>query len=55
MKHVSEIRKNLVYGYLINKARLSGTIGADMYTLTKNGAFVGKGWERGMPLMKSLS
>ena len=42
--HVPEIRKNLVSGYLINKAGFTQTIGADMYTLTKNGVFVGKGY-----------
>ena len=42
MLHVPEIRKNLVYGYLINKAGFTQTIGDDLYTLTKNGVFVGK-------------
>ncbi|XP_070668500.1 uncharacterized protein [Malus domestica] len=39
--HVPEIRKKLVSGYLINKAGFTQTIGADLYTLTKNGVFVG--------------
>ena len=42
--HVPEIRKNLVPGYLINKVGFTQTIGVDLYTLTKNGVFVGKGY-----------
>ena len=42
--HVPEIRKNLVSGFLLNKAGFSQTIGADLYTITKNGIFVGKGY-----------
>ncbi|CAL1388160.1 unnamed protein product [Linum trigynum] len=42
--HTPEIRKNLVSGYLLNKAGFNQTIGADLYTLTKNGSFVGKGY-----------
>ncbi|KAK0577943.1 hypothetical protein LWI29_002659 [Acer saccharum] len=42
--HTLEIRKNLVSGYLLNKAGFIQTIGADLFTLTKNGIFVGKGY-----------
>src|SRR3954469_3458558 len=42
--HVPEIRKNLVSGFLLNKAGFNQTIGADLYTITKNGIFVGKGY-----------
>ncbi|GAU41954.1 hypothetical protein TSUD_380590 [Trifolium subterraneum] len=42
--HVPEMKKNLVYGSLLNKAGFSQTIGADLYTITKNDTFIGKGW-----------
>ncbi|KAK0598805.1 hypothetical protein LWI29_038139 [Acer saccharum] len=42
--HTPEIKKNLVSGYLINKAGFTQTIGADLFTLTKYGIFVGKGY-----------
>ncbi|CAL9017449.1 unnamed protein product, partial [Prunus brigantina] len=42
--HTPDIRKNLVSGYLLNKAGFTQTIGVDLYTLTKNGMFVGKGY-----------
>ena len=42
--HTSEMRKNLVSGYLLNKAGFTQTIGADMYTITMNGMFVGRGY-----------
>ena len=42
--HTPEMRKNLVSGFLLNKAGFTQTIGADMYTITKNGIFVGKGY-----------
>ncbi|GJY33693.1 putative polyprotein, partial [Tanacetum coccineum] len=42
--HTPEMRKNLVSGYLLNKAGFVQTIGADLFTLTKNGMFVGKGY-----------
>ncbi|GKA97760.1 retrovirus-related pol polyprotein from transposon TNT 1-94 [Tanacetum coccineum] len=42
--HTPEIRKNLVSGYLLNKAGFVQTIGADLFTLTKNGMFVRKGY-----------
>lgn len=42
--HVLEIRKNLVSGFLLNKAGFSHSIGAYLYTITKNGIFVGKGY-----------
>ncbi|GAU27591.1 hypothetical protein TSUD_271320 [Trifolium subterraneum] len=41
--HVPEMKKNLVSGFLLNKAGFNQTIGADMYTITKNGIFIGKG------------
>nr|GFA89088.1 retrovirus-related Pol polyprotein from transposon TNT 1-94 [Tanacetum cinerariifolium] len=40
--HTPEIRKNLVSCYLLNKAVVQ-TLGADLFTLTKNGMFMGKG------------
>lgn len=42
--HTPEMRKNLVSGYLLNKAGFTQTIGADLYTLTKNNISVGKGY-----------
>ncbi|CAJ2638290.1 unnamed protein product [Trifolium pratense] len=42
--HVPEMKKNLVSGFLLNKAGFSQTIGADLYTITKNGTFIGKGY-----------
>ncbi|CAJ2637004.1 unnamed protein product [Trifolium pratense] len=42
--HVPEMKKNLVSGFLLNKAGFNQTIGADMYTITKNGIFIGKGY-----------
>lgn len=33
--HTSEVRKNLVSGYLLNKVGFTQTFGADLYTLTK--------------------
>ncbi|KAL5790228.1 hypothetical protein ACOSQ2_005116 [Xanthoceras sorbifolium] len=42
--HTLEMRKNLVSGYLLNKAGFTQTIGADLYTITKNNVFVGKGY-----------
>lgn len=41
--HTSKIRKNLVLGYLFNKASFTRAIGADLFTLTMNNVFVGKG------------
>ena len=38
------MRKNLVSGFLLNKAGFTQTIGANLFTLTKNGVFVGKGY-----------
>ncbi|KAB2625296.1 polyprotein [Pyrus ussuriensis x Pyrus communis] len=42
--HAPAMSKNLVSGFLLNKVGLTQTIGADMYTLTKNGVFVGNGY-----------
>ena len=42
--HTPEIRKNLVLGYLLNRARSTQTFGGELYTLTKNNIFVGKGY-----------
>ena len=39
-----EIMKNLVSGYLLNKAGFTQTFWGDLYTLTKNDVFVGKGY-----------
>ncbi|KAL5834983.1 hypothetical protein ACOSQ3_014575 [Xanthoceras sorbifolium] len=33
--------KNLVSGYLLNKAEFTQTIGTDLYTITKNNVFCG--------------
>lgn len=44
VKHTPEIRKNLVSGFLLNKAGFTQTIGGDLFTLTKNNVFVGKGY-----------
>ncbi|TQD71284.1 hypothetical protein C1H46_043183 [Malus baccata] len=41
--HAQAIRKNLISGFLLNKAGFTQTIGADTYIFTKNGVFVGKG------------
>ncbi|RZB86226.1 Retrovirus-related Pol polyprotein from transposon TNT 1-94 [Glycine soja] len=41
--HTPEMRKNLVSGFLLNMTGFTQTIGADLFTLTKNGVFVGKG------------
>ncbi|XP_073222604.1 uncharacterized protein [Cicer arietinum] len=43
--HTLEIRKNLVSEFLLNKAEFTqtiGAIGAYLYTISKNGIFVGK-------------
>ena len=42
--HTPKMRKNLVSCYLLNKAGFVQTFGADLYTLTKNNVFVGKGY-----------
>ncbi|XP_028223590.1 uncharacterized protein LOC114405140 [Glycine soja] len=42
--HTPEMRKNRVSGFLLNKSGFTQTIGADLFTLTKNGAFLGKGY-----------
>ncbi|GKA22911.1 hypothetical protein Tco_0708873 [Tanacetum coccineum] len=42
--HTPEMSKNLVSGYLLNKAGFVQTIWADLFTLTKNEIFVGKGY-----------
>lgn len=42
--HTPEMRKNLVSGYLLNKAGFVQTFGSDQYTITKNGVHVGKGY-----------
>lgn len=36
-----EMRKNLVSGFLLNKAGFTEIIVFDLYTITKNGTFVG--------------
>ncbi|GAU39727.1 hypothetical protein TSUD_144940 [Trifolium subterraneum] len=40
--HFPNMRKNLVYGFLLNKVGFSQTIGTNLYTITKNGIFIGK-------------
>ena len=42
--HTPEMRKNLVSGYLLNKAGFVQTYGSDQYSVTKNGVPVGKGY-----------
>lgn len=42
--HTPEMRKNLVSGFLLNKAGFLQTLGSDQYTITKNGVHVGKGY-----------
>ncbi|KAA0046026.1 putative Polyprotein [Cucumis melo var. makuwa] len=42
--HTPEIRKNLVSRYLLNKAGFTQTIGSNLFTLTKNNVYVGKGY-----------
>lgn len=41
--HTSNMRKNLVPGFLLNKRGFTQTIGSDLYTITRNGTFMGKG------------
>ena len=42
--HTLEMRKNLVSGYLFQKASFTQIIGANVFTLNKNNVFVGKGY-----------
>lgn len=42
--HTPDIRKNLVSGYLLNKAGFKQTFESDQFILSKNGMFVGKGY-----------
>lgn len=42
--HTPETRKNLVSGYLLNKADFTQIIGAYLFTLTKNNVFVRKSY-----------
>ncbi|GAU47899.1 hypothetical protein TSUD_25140 [Trifolium subterraneum] len=42
--HVPEMKKHLVSSFLLNKVGFNQTIGADMYTITKNDIFIGKGY-----------
>ncbi|TYJ98000.1 hypothetical protein E5676_scaffold487G00230 [Cucumis melo var. makuwa] len=42
--HTPKIRKNLVSRYLLNKAGFTQTIGSNLFTLSKNNVFVGKGY-----------
>lgn len=42
--HTPDMRKNLVSGYLLNKAGFHQSIGSDQFIITKNGTFVGKGF-----------
>ncbi|XP_073119772.1 uncharacterized protein [Henckelia pumila] len=43
--HVPEIRKNLVSGSLLSKARFRMVFESDKFVLTKSGVFVGKGYQ----------
>ena len=42
--HVPNIRKNLVSGFLLNKAGFKQVFEADQYVLSKKGMFVGNGY-----------
>jgi hypothetical protein len=42
--HTPRIRKNLVSDFLLNKAGFEQIIASDMYSITKDGVFVGKGY-----------
>ena len=42
--HVPEIRKNLVYGFLLCKNGFKTVLESDHVVLSKNGIFVGKGY-----------
>ena len=42
--HTPEMGKNLVSGQPLNTAGFTQTIGADLYTITMNGMFVGRGY-----------
>jgi len=42
--HTPKIRKNLVFGFLLNKAGFEQIIASDMYSITKDGVFVRKGY-----------
>ena len=40
--HVPKIRKNIVFGFLLNKTRFSQSIGVDLYAITKNEVYMFK-------------
>jgi len=42
--HTSNIRKNLVSGFLLNRVGFEQIIAFDMYSITMDGVFVGKGY-----------
>ena len=42
--HTPELRKNLVSGYLLNKAGFKQVIESDQFVIIKKGVFVGKGY-----------
>lgn len=42
--HTLEIMKSLVSDYLLNKVGFTYTIGANLFTLTKNIVLMGKGY-----------
>ena len=42
--HVPDIRKNLVYGLLLNKNGFRLIFESDKFVLTKSGMYVGKGY-----------
>ena len=42
--HIPDIRRNLLFGSLLNKARIKMVFDVDKVVLTRNGDFVGKGY-----------
>jgi hypothetical protein len=40
--HIPDIRRNLLFGSLLNKSRIKMVFDADKVVLTRNGDFVGK-------------
>ncbi|KAG7557421.1 hypothetical protein ISN44_As11g033900 [Arabidopsis suecica] len=47
MKHVPDMRKNLIYGTLMNKHGFAINLESDQLILRKNGVFIGKGFVKG--------
>jgi hypothetical protein len=42
--HIPDIRRNLLSGSLLNKARIKMVFDTDKVVLTRNGDFIGKGY-----------